>query len=52
MQLIKKDSKNSLNIAQPKNLNCTITYRIPPPAGPNALKTDIAVMEMPLAAPL
>lgn len=30
----------------------SITYRAPPPAGPNALKTDIAVMEMPLAAPL
>lgn len=28
------------------------TYSAPPPAGPIALKNDIAVMEMPLAAPL
>lgn len=28
------------------------TYSAPPPAGPIALKSDIAVMAMPLAAPL
>ena len=28
------------------------TYNAPPPAGPAALKRDIAVMAMPLAAPL
>lgn len=28
------------------------TYRAPPPIGPNALVIDIAVIEMPLAAPL
>jgi hypothetical protein len=28
------------------------TYIAPPPAGPTALKRDIPVIEMPLAAPL
>lgn len=29
-----------------------LTYNAPPPAGPTALKRDIAVIAMPLAAPL
>lgn len=32
--------------------NLEYTYIVPPPAGPIALNRDIAVIEIPLAAPL